>query len=98
MLPKNLSFEHGDAKLASCPGRHLTSLRPCLGGLSLQSLPVATGLDMKPRSTHVQSRGSHGSRIELVGKVHDVAEQFHCSLHVKELKVTTTELEGQTGD
>jgi len=23
-------FEHGGAKLASCPGRHLTSLRPCL--------------------------------------------------------------------
>ena len=28
----------------------------------------------------------------------DVAEQLHCSLHVKELKVTTTELEGQAGD
>jgi len=25
----------------------------------------------------------------------DVAEQFRCSLHVKELKVTTTELERQ---
>ena len=29
LLPKNLSFAHGAAKLASCPGRHLTSLRPC---------------------------------------------------------------------
>jgi len=28
----------------------------------------------------------------------NVAEQLHCSLHVKELKVTTTELEGQAGD
>jgi len=28
----------------------------------------------------------------------DVAEQLHCSLHVKELKVTTTELEGQAGN
>ena len=27
-----------------------------------------------------------------------VAEQLHCSLHVKELKVTTTELEGRAGD
>jgi len=27
-----------------------------------------------------------------------VAEQSHCSLHVKELKVTTTELERQAGD
>jgi len=29
LLPKDLRFEHGGAKLASCPGRHLTSLRPC---------------------------------------------------------------------
>jgi len=29
LLPKKLRFEHGGAKLASCPGRHLTSLRPC---------------------------------------------------------------------
>jgi len=28
LLPKDLGFEHGGAKLASCPGRHLTSLRP----------------------------------------------------------------------
>ena len=27
-----------------------------------------------------------------------VAEQLHCSLHVKKLKVTTTELEGQAGN
>jgi len=26
-----------------------------------------------------------------------VAEELHCSLHVKELKVTTTELERQIG-
>jgi len=31
LLQKDLSFEHGgaSAKLASCPGCHLTSLRPC---------------------------------------------------------------------
>ena len=28
-VPKDLRFEHGCAKPASCPGRHLTSLRPC---------------------------------------------------------------------
>jgi len=28
-LPKELRFEHWGARLASCPGRHLTSLRPC---------------------------------------------------------------------
>jgi len=26
--PKDLKFEHGGAKLAYCPWRHLTSLRP----------------------------------------------------------------------
>ena len=29
LLSKNLKFEHGGAKLASCPGRHLASIRPC---------------------------------------------------------------------
>jgi len=29
LLPKDLRFEHGGAKLASCPGRHVTSIRPC---------------------------------------------------------------------
>jgi len=29
-LPKDLSFAYGGAKLASCPGRNLSSLRPCL--------------------------------------------------------------------
>ena len=28
LLSKELRFEHGGVKLASCPGRHLTSLRP----------------------------------------------------------------------
>jgi len=28
LLPKGLRFEHGSAKVASCPGRHITSLRP----------------------------------------------------------------------
>ena len=28
-LPKDLTFEHGGAKLAFCPGRSLTSLHPC---------------------------------------------------------------------
>ena len=29
LLPKYLRFEHGGGKLASCPGPHLTALRPC---------------------------------------------------------------------
>jgi len=28
LLPEDLRFENGGAKLASCPERHLTSLRP----------------------------------------------------------------------
>jgi len=31
-LPEDPRFENGDAKLASCPGRHLTSLRRCQSG------------------------------------------------------------------
>jgi len=30
LLPKNLRFEHGGAKLAYCSGRHPTLLRPCM--------------------------------------------------------------------
>jgi len=32
LLPEDLRFENGGAKLASCPGRHLTSLSPCQSG------------------------------------------------------------------
>jgi len=37
-LPKGLRFEHEGAKLATCPGRRLTSLRPCLHSL-VNSIP-----------------------------------------------------------
>jgi len=30
LLPEDLRVEHGGAKLTSCTGRHLTSLRPCM--------------------------------------------------------------------
>ena len=32
LLPEDLRFKNGGAKLVSCPGRHLTSLRPCQSG------------------------------------------------------------------
>ena len=36
LLPKNLRFEHGRAKLVSCPGRHLTAVHPlCIGPLEV---------------------------------------------------------------
>ena len=34
-LAKDLRLEHGGAKHASCPGRHLTLLRPCRSQLSV---------------------------------------------------------------
>jgi len=32
LLPKDLRFEHGGVKIASCPGRNLTLLRPSTPG------------------------------------------------------------------
>jgi len=32
LLPKDLRFEHGGAKHASCPVRHLASVRRCADG------------------------------------------------------------------
>jgi len=40
LLPKDLRFEHGGAKLASCPGRHLTSLRSCTSRLSSLNVEI----------------------------------------------------------
>jgi len=38
LLPKDLRFSHGGAKLTSCPGRHLTSLRPCSHAKQIRDL------------------------------------------------------------
>jgi len=38
LLPEDLRFEHGGAKLASCPGHHLNSLRPMHTGPSTARL------------------------------------------------------------
>jgi len=43
LLPKGLRSEHGGAKLASCPGRHLTSLRLYSCPLLCLHRRVATG-------------------------------------------------------
>ena len=40
LLPKHLRFEHGGAKLVSCPRRRLTSLRPCTSRLSSQNSEI----------------------------------------------------------
>jgi len=44
------------------------------------------------------TRTEEKSIFAEIFKFMPVAEQLHCSLHVKELKVTTTELERQAGD
>jgi len=33
---KNLKLEHGGANLDSCPGRHLTLVRPCIRKINYQ--------------------------------------------------------------
>jgi len=42
LLQKDLMFEHGGAKLVSCPGRHLTSLRPWLSALMIMYFCLQT--------------------------------------------------------
>jgi len=44
LLRKNLRFEHGSAKLTSCPGSHLTSLRPCMHVLCVYVLRSLSGI------------------------------------------------------
>jgi len=41
LLPEDLRFKHGGAKLASCSGRHLTSLRPWLAEVIFASTTLA---------------------------------------------------------
>jgi len=40
LLPEDLRFENGSAKLASCPGYHLTSLRPINLEISSVKKPI----------------------------------------------------------
>ena len=42
LLPKDLRFEHGGTEPASCPGRHLTSLRPCCQSMLNSNARVRT--------------------------------------------------------
>jgi len=44
LLAKDLSFDHGGAKRASCPRRHLTSLWPCTGGMTFVEVLKATAI------------------------------------------------------
>ena len=64
MLPKDLRFEHGGAKLVSFPRRHLTSLRSCTSRLSSQNdemclqkyLPISGKLFLKNANSAVDYR------------------------------------------
>jgi len=64
LLPGDLRFEHGGAKLASCPGRHLTSLRPCSALLPFPADAHATAGCSKniTRETYCNN-GKHQQRI-----------------------------------
>jgi len=44
LLPKDLRFEHEGAKLDSCTGSHLTSLRPCIHVLCVYILRLLSGI------------------------------------------------------
>ena len=61
-----------------------------------QSKRLQIGLRPRDRNAIITSKwkGPYDSDRVSTG----VAEQLHCSLHAKELKVTTTELERQIGD
>ena len=57
LLPKDLRFEHGGAKLASCPGRHLTSLRPWIQGV-LPAVVLAYSFWFEERSKVLLNGGN----------------------------------------
>jgi len=42
LFPKDIRFEHGSAKLASCPQRHLASLRPWVRWILQQIISLPT--------------------------------------------------------
>ena len=70
LLPKDLGFEHGGAKLASCPGRHLTSLRPCLGVIQ------CTVLFSVPQTSLVAVEFPCAFIAISRNKYHEIAEWF----------------------
>ena len=96
-LPKDLSFEHDCAKLASCPGRHLTALRPCIQDtLSHQDdiilkveriwIPTALRNDLKRQlhSAHLgltSIMGWEGDTIFCLGMRHDI-QQLAGNCHI----------------
>ena len=64
LLPKDLSFEHGGTKLASCPGRHLTSLRPWLWSGSSKSCFVHFA-PFLPVQSHDRKEGISASLLSF---------------------------------
>ena len=65
MLPKGLKFKHGGAKLASCPGRHLTSLSPALTATTRVDGTKALGVILGPRHAVVPNRSVWGGNVPL---------------------------------
>ena len=77
LLPKDLRFEHGGAKLVSCPGRHLTSLHPCScisRKYLYQLFPLKDGVPL-----------THTLRGSVLG---DVRKHIHTRTHLRDIRVS----------
>jgi len=70
LLPKDLRFEHGGAERVSCPGRHLTSVRPCQMNTSLLSSRGTTLFYSFSRLLQSEVHELNWSRLHLSNK-HD---------------------------
>ena len=56
LLPKDFKFEHRGPKLASCSGRHLSSLRPWYGMFEKKKCPIQKSGILEPKITEVPTK------------------------------------------
>jgi len=87
LLPKSLSFEHGSAKLASCLGRHLTLLRPCLHQI-LHQTPVAKNPKSSPCTTLLHTHDHVISRRDLLDLTENRNERKQPAITLLKVKKT----------
>ena len=77
---ENLRFEHGGAKLASCPGRHLTSLSPWLH--LVRSFPLK-GCFLRSHNWRISTTFNFGKKCNFANS------KFCSNLNVDDLKKTS---------
>ena len=107
LLPKDLSFEHGDDKLAACPGRHLTSLRPWVNShMRKYAMTIITWSEPLKICCHVvvmQQRASVNNALASFstwvcrrrsGHEWTVSSSLH---HTRTVKLTLVQCECHTG-